>query len=114
MKWHRDSEDAAVSAAAPSGQTREPKCGDRTTTLPTLQHRIGNIRLKARVPVACIALQVVGPITAELLTIAEAQQLIGALTELVSDLEADGRARSWSARLLAQADASAPPFEGKL
>lgn len=101
-----------------SGQTFGPDSGDDSTSLATLQHRIGHIRLKARVPGACISLQIPGPITAQLLTIDEARQLIGALASLIGDIEADARARVWSKqtleRIVAQADGSAESYHSKL
>lgn len=101
-----------------SGQRTELDGDDHTTTLTTLQHRIGHIRLKARVPGQLIALQIIGPVAAVLLTIEEARQLIGALASLIGDIEADTRARDWSRRklaeIIAQADASAESYNSKL
>lgn len=108
------SKDAAAETATPLGQTSGLSSRDDTTSLLTLQHRIGHIRLKARLPGACIAFQLLGPVAAELLTLTEAEQLRDALTELIEDLEADARARAWSRhavrQIIAQADGSAESY----
>lgn len=129
MTIHTNNEDATDGTAAPSGQTSAPVVAEHcTTTLPTLQHRIGHIRLKARIPGACIALEIPGPIQAVLLTIEEARQLIGALASLIGDIEADVKARDWSkqelgelftrrpdlARLYEQANGAPESYDGLL
>lgn len=119
MTHSTNKKDAAAETATPSGQTKGLDRGNCSTLAPdsqltTLQHRIGHIRLKARTPGACIALQLLGPIAAELLTLAEAEQLRDALTDLIEDLEADARARDWSrhrvAQIIAAADASVESY----
>lgn len=115
---HNDThENTPAGTGALSGQTFGPDTRDDSTSLMTLQHRIGHIRLKARVPGACISLQIPGPITAQLLTIDEARQLIGALASLIGDIEADTRAREWSrsklAQIMTQADGSAESYASK-
>ena len=106
-----------------SGQTSGLNTGEYSTLAPdsqltTLQHRIGHIRLKARIPGACIALEVPGPVKAVLLTIEEARQLIGALASLIGDIEDDARARDWSRQKLMQiiqaANGSAESYDSRL
>lgn len=116
-----------------SGLRSELDVGEYTTPDPdsqlaTLQHRVADIRLKARVPGMCIALQIPGPVAGVLLTVEEARQLIGALASLIGDIEQDRRAREWSeqalralverspaqARLYDAADASAESYRSKL
>lgn len=116
-------ENTSAGTEALSGQ-RSELCASEYTTLgddsqlATLQHRIGHIRLKARVPGQLIALRVMPPAMAALLTIDEARQLIGALASLIGDIEADARAHGWSRRkleqIIAQADASTESYHSKL
>lgn len=117
MTTHTNNETPPRDGESASGQTFELDGDDHTTTLATLQHKVSHIRLKARVPGACIALEIPGPVAAVLLTIEEARQLIGALASLIGDIEADTRARDWSRRkleqIIAQADASAESYAGK-
>lgn len=101
--------------SVPEGQKSAPvRSGDDTTSLTTLQHRIGPIRLKVRLPGALIALRVMAPCGAALLTQDEARQLIGALADLLGDLDRDRLAYAWSARLLDATDATADGSQGRL
>lgn len=111
---HRIHESATGDTAAPSGQTSGLDTRDDTTSLTTLQFRVGHIRLKARIPGACIALEIPGPVAAQLLTIEEAQQLIGALANLIGDIERDLYARRHAfLRMIDQADGSAESYASK-
>lgn len=123
MTTHQNSETLPPASESASGQTTEPDMGEYSTLTPdsqllTLQHHIGPIRLKARVPGACIALQLVPPAAACLLTVEEALRLAIALVDLIEDIEADGRARDHSrqklAAIIAAADASAESYHSKL
>lgn len=128
MTHSTHNETPPLAGESASGQTSGLGTRDDTTSLTTLQHRVANIRLKARIPGACIALEIPGPIQAQLLTIDEARQLIGALASLIGDIEADLRARAWSeqsmrelfarrpdlARLYEQANGAPESYHSKL
>lgn len=99
MTTHTTNETPSPASESASGQTfgAESKAHD-TTTLTTLQHRVGCVRLVARAPGRLIALHLPDTDRVIMLSLTEAALLAAAIDSLITDLTFDTRARDWSRR----------------